>query len=48
LRDALARMIADADLRRRCGDASWAAGQRLPRWGDTAAKVAAVLREVAR
>jgi glycosyltransferase involved in cell wall biosynthesis len=48
LRDALARMIADADLRRRCGDASWAAGQRLPRWGDTAGKVAAVLREVAR
>jgi glycosyltransferase involved in cell wall biosynthesis len=48
LGDALARMIADADLRRRCGDASWAAGQRLPRWSDTAGKVAAVLREVAR
>jgi glycosyltransferase involved in cell wall biosynthesis len=47
LRDALARMIADTALRRRCADASWAAGQVLPRWRDTAATIAAVLRGVA-
>jgi glycosyltransferase involved in cell wall biosynthesis len=48
LRNALARMIADAGLRRRCADASWAAGQSLPRWIDTARKIAAVLRDAAR
>jgi glycosyltransferase involved in cell wall biosynthesis len=48
LRDALRDMIADPALRRRSADASWAAGQSLPRWGETAAKVAAVLKEAAR
>jgi glycosyltransferase involved in cell wall biosynthesis len=48
LRDALRDMIADPALRRRCADASWAAGQELPRWTDTARKVAAVLHEPAR
>lgn len=48
LRDALARMIADAALRGRCADASWAAGQSLPRWRDTASTIAAVLRRAAR
>jgi glycosyltransferase involved in cell wall biosynthesis len=47
LRDALRDMIADPGLRRARADASWAAGQALPRWPDTAAKVAAVLKGVA-
>jgi glycosyltransferase involved in cell wall biosynthesis len=48
LRDALRDMIADPALRRRCADASWAAADSLPRWSDTARKVASVLHEVAR
>ena len=48
LREALRDMIADRDLRRRCADASWSAGQGLPRWGDTAAKVAAALKDAVR
>jgi glycosyltransferase involved in cell wall biosynthesis len=43
---ALRRAIADAGLRRRLADASFAAGQALPRWTRTAALVARVLREV--
>jgi glycosyltransferase involved in cell wall biosynthesis len=48
LRDALRDMIADPDLRRARSDAAWSAGQALPRWSGTAAKVAAALRETAR
>ena len=44
---ALADMIADAQLRRRIADGSWAAGQALPRWSDTAAAVTAVLKRAA-
>jgi glycosyltransferase involved in cell wall biosynthesis len=47
LREALRRIIADASLRRSLADVAWAAGQRLPRWRDTAARVAEVLRAVA-
>jgi glycosyltransferase involved in cell wall biosynthesis len=46
LREALRAMIADGDLRRACADAAWAAGQRLPRWRDTARAVAGVMREI--
>lgn len=48
LREALRQIIGDAGLRQRLAEGSWQAGQRLPRWSDTAAKVAAVLREAAR
>jgi glycosyltransferase involved in cell wall biosynthesis len=48
LRQALRNMIADEGLRRRCADASWSAGQSLPRWSETAGKVAAALREAVR
>ena len=46
LRDAIRRMIARPQLRRDFAEGSWAAGQRLPRWSETAATVARVLREV--
>ena len=48
LRAAVSRMIRDADLRRRCAEGSWAAGQRLPRWTDTVATVASVLKAALR
>lgn len=47
LRDALAAVMADTALRARLGEGSWRAGQALPRWEDTAARVAAVIKQVA-
>jgi len=47
LRGALQRMITDRGLRKAASDASWAAGQRLPRWPRTAALVSRVLKEAA-
>jgi glycosyltransferase involved in cell wall biosynthesis len=44
---AIARLLDDAVLRRRLADASWAAGQVLPRWEDTARIVAGAVRGVA-
>ncbi len=40
LRKALSRAISESDLRQRLADASWAAGQRLPRWDDTSRIIA--------
>lgn len=48
LRTALLTLFEDAALRRRLADGSWAAGQALPRWEDTARTIARVLEEVAR
>ena len=42
---AIRRMLDDAALRRRMSDASWAAGQKLPRWEDTARTIADVIKE---
>jgi hypothetical protein len=36
----------DAGLRARLSDAAWAAGLHLPRWSDTAATIAQVIKEV--
>ena len=47
LREALRAMISDPALRWACADKSWAVGQALPRWSDTAAHVAGVLKAVA-
>jgi glycosyltransferase involved in cell wall biosynthesis len=44
---AIGRLLADAGLRARMGDASWAAGQKLPRWQDTARIIAGVITGVA-
>jgi glycosyltransferase involved in cell wall biosynthesis len=46
LSDAIARVLNDAGLRRRMSNASWAAGQKLPRWDDTAQIIAGVIREL--
>jgi glycosyltransferase involved in cell wall biosynthesis len=45
LSKALRRLIDDAALRKRLADAAWTAGQQLPRWSDTAAIVAQVIKE---
>ena len=44
---AIDRVLADPALCHRMADASWAAGQHLPRWTDTAAIIAGVLKRVA-
>jgi glycosyltransferase involved in cell wall biosynthesis len=44
---ALQRILDDTDLRRRMADASWAAGQKLPRWEDAARMIAGVIEEAA-
>ena len=48
LRAALARVMTDGALRQRLADAAFAAGQRLPRWDDTARIIATVLKEARR
>ncbi|MEQ1613868.1 MAG: glycosyltransferase family 4 protein, partial [Hyphomicrobiaceae bacterium] len=45
---ALAKAIGDDSLRASLADASWAAGQSLPRWTDTARIIADVIKDVAR
>jgi glycosyltransferase involved in cell wall biosynthesis len=45
LQQALRRLMDDASLRRSIGDASWSAGQNLPRWSDTATRIAGVIKE---
>lgn len=47
LATALGRAIGDATLRKQLADVSWAAGQKLPRWEETACIVAGVIRSVA-
>jgi len=44
---AVRRLLEDRALRQRLSDASWAAGQRLPRWEETARIVAGVIKELA-
>lgn len=46
LREAVRRMIARPRLRRGFAEGSWAAGRRLPRWSETAAVVARVLKDI--
>jgi glycosyltransferase involved in cell wall biosynthesis len=45
LQRALRCLIDDGALRRELADAAWAAGQDLPRWSDTAATIANVIKE---
>jgi glycosyltransferase involved in cell wall biosynthesis len=47
LTGAIGRLMDDADLRRRIAEASWSAGQKLPRWEDTARTVAGVIAQLA-
>lgn len=44
---AIGRLLRDAALRGRMGEASWVAGQSLPRWEQTARTIAGVMRRVA-
>ncbi|HXF53564.1 MAG TPA: glycosyltransferase family 4 protein [Hyphomicrobiaceae bacterium] len=43
----LGRALEDGALRQRMADAAWAAAARLPRWPDTARRIARVILEVA-
>jgi glycosyltransferase involved in cell wall biosynthesis len=45
---AIKRLLDDRELRQRMAQAAWLAGQKLPRWEDTARIVAEVIAEVAR
>lgn len=47
LSEALQRVMSDAGLRRRLADAAWQAAQHLPRWEQTANRIAAAVREMA-
>jgi glycosyltransferase involved in cell wall biosynthesis len=47
LRRSLRRMIADESLRRACADAAWTAGQALPRWDETARRIAEAIEDIA-
>jgi glycosyltransferase involved in cell wall biosynthesis len=47
LTQALARVMADAGLRRALGEAAWAAGRRLPTWEDAACIVAGAVNDIA-
>lgn len=44
---AIRRVCEDAELRQSMGEASWAAGAKLPGWEDTARRIAGVIRELA-
>ncbi len=44
---AIAGFLTDQADRRRHADAAWTAGQRLPRWADTAARIAGTIATVA-
>jgi glycosyltransferase involved in cell wall biosynthesis len=45
---AIQRVLDNRDLRQSMARASWSAGQKLPRWEDTARIIAGVIKEVAR
>jgi glycosyltransferase involved in cell wall biosynthesis len=47
LAQALDRALGDTQLRKRMSEASWAAGQKLPSWNDTARIIAGVIKELA-
>jgi glycosyltransferase involved in cell wall biosynthesis len=44
---AIRRVLTDTDLRAHMADASWAAGQKLPRWEDTARIIAGIIKGIA-
>ena len=46
LTDAIRGLLGEPDLRRHMADASWIAGQKLPRWEDTARTIAGVIEEL--